>query len=431
MATFKYFIKGKGEFANIYFRLLDGRNTDIKILTTYLIKPEYWNTSKGIVKQDSLFSEKIKFQKELDDLKTYITTSFNEAKPKGVEINKQWLENVRDEKLNPRKNTDLLISSLENYRDSLKSKVNNKTKRATSTGTLRNYNTTISRLKKFESHTNKEYVLTDVDLTFHSKYLKFAINNLGLSNNSIQSDFKKIKTVCLDARDRGQDINKQVESRKFGLSSEKTSFVTISEDELKRIKLFKGSNHLENARDWLIIGCWTGCRVDDLMRLSNDNIHINTKGQRFIRYTQSKTNKQVDLAIHPDVQEILDRLNGFPRPISDQKFNDYIKKVCKDEKVGMSFLIQGTRQNPKTHKRETGMFEKWQLIRSHTCRRSFATNHYNKISNKLIMKVTGHSTEAMLLNYIGETDNDHLEDFIGLYNTTPTENNTKVKQINL
>ena len=58
------------------------------------------------------------------------------------------------------------------------------------------------------------------------------------------------------------------------------------------------------------------------------------------------------------------------------------------------------------------MFEKYELIRSHTCRRSFATNHYDKLSNKIIMAVTGHATEKMLLNYIGEVENNHLDDFI-------------------
>jgi integrase len=155
--------------------------------------------------------------------------------------------------------------------------------------------------------------------------------------------------------------------------------------------------------------------VNDLMQLTNDNILITQKGQKFIRYTQSKTGKQVDIPIHSDVQEILDRLGNFPRPISDQRFNDWIKEVCKDDEVKINELVKGTRQNPKTHKKEVGMFEKWQLVRSHTCRRSFATNHYNKLPNKIIMAVTGHATEQMLLKYIGETEHEHIDDFLSVW----------------
>jgi integrase len=101
------------------------------------------------------------------------------------------------------------------------------------------------------------------------------------------------------------------------------------------------------------------------------------------------------------------------------KFNEYIKEVCL--KVGLTDEVKGTKQNKKTHLKETGIFQKWELIRSHTCRRSFATNHYNKLSNKIIMAVTGHATEKMLLNYIGETENDHLEDFLSAWSNDKKE----------
>jgi integrase len=150
------------------------------------------------------------------------------------------------------------------------------------------------------------------------------------------------------------------------------------------------------------------------MNLSMKNVMMNTKGQKFIRYTQSKTGKQVDLPIHDHVSDILERLGDFPRPISDVNFNKYIKTVCRE--AGLTYSVTGTRQNPNTHKKESGEFEKWELVKSHTCRRSFATNHYEKLSNKIIMQVTGHATERMLLAYIGETEKDHLDDFMDVWN---------------
>ena len=81
----------------------------------------------------------------------------------------------------------------------------------------------------------------------------------------------------------------------------------------------------------------------------------------------------------------------------------------------MTYTEYGSRQNPDTHLKETEHFPKWQLIKSHICRRSFATNHYNKLPNKLIMAVTGHATEKMLLAYIGETEVDHVDDYFDLW----------------
>ncbi|MCC5922306.1 MAG: phage integrase SAM-like domain-containing protein [Crocinitomicaceae bacterium] len=415
MATVKYFIKGKGEATTIYTRLRDGRETDITTSTGYTINPEFWSDKKGEPKQVAGNKDKLNLSNDLRTLKNFIINKLNEDKGT-TSIDKDWLNHVVAVYKNPSIDSKeiLLMDAIKNYQSELKTKFNPKTGKLISNYTLKNYNTTLMRLEKFEKFKKYQYFLHEVDLTFHSDYKKFATTKLGLSINSIGKDIKQIKTVCLDARDRGYDINKQAESRKFTMQSEPTLFVTLTESEINTIKghEFK-QNYLSNARDWLIIGCWTGCRVGDLMQLDNNNIIHNNKGQKFIRYTQSKTGKQVDLPIHPQVNEVLERLGSFPRPISFVNFNLYIKEVCK--LAGLTQLVKGTRQNPSTHKKETGMFEKWELIKSHTCRRSFATNHYNKLSNKLIMRVTGHATEKMLLNYIGETETDHLNDFMNVW----------------
>jgi integrase len=424
MATIKYRTKGKNELSTIYVRLRDGRKTDIENSTGYLIEPKYWSESNGKVKQTASNTEKINLTNNLENLQRKIIDSLNEDKGNGTPINSEWLNLVIQKFKNPllEQKTDLLIGMIEAYKVELSNKVNQRTKRKTASATLRNFNTTISRLKKFEESKKTRFNIHQIDLTFHSDYIKFATNKLGLSINSIGKDLRQIKTVCLDARDKGFEISKQLESRKFNAPSEPSKFVTLNELELEKIKKHKfkkETGYLDNARDWLIIGCWTGCRVNDLMKLTKNNILMTPQGQKFIRYTQSKTSKQVDIPIHEDVNEILERLNDFPRSISDVKFNEYIKKVCKV--VGLITEVDGTKQNRETHKKETGIFQKWELIRSHTCRRSFATNHYNKLSNKIIMAVTGHATERMLLNYIGETENDHLEDFLSAWNNDKKE----------
>jgi len=56
--------------------------------------------------------------------------------------------------------------------------------------------------------------------------------------------------------------------------------------------------------------------------------------------------------------------------------------------------------------KETGIFEKWELVTSHIGRRSFATNFYGEIPTSYLIYVTGHSTESMFLNYIGKSNKD-------------------------
>lgn len=429
MATIKYLIKGKNELSTIYIRLRDGRNTDVTVSTGFFINPKYWSEAKGNLKPIAENDEKQNLSNDLKGLQRKIEDCLNADKGTGKDINKSWLDNVIAKYKNPslEEKNKYLSQILTDYRNEMKVKINSKTKKPIAPATIRNFNTTFSRLEKFETYKKKRYLITDIDLTFHGEFTRYEKEVLLLSQNSISKDIKQIKTVCTDAKDKGYTINEQVLSKKFNAPTESTLFVTITEDEIKRIKLFTGADYLENTRDWLIIGCWTGCRVGDLMQLTNNNILITPKGQKFIRYTQSKTNKQVDIPIHSDIQEILDRLGNFPRPISDQRFNDWIKDVCKSDAVNLKELVHGTRQNPDTHLKEVGTFEKWQLIRSHTCRRSFATNHYNKLPNKLIMAVTGHTTEKMLINYIGETENDHIDDFLSVWANDKQEEKKVVK----
>ncbi|MFN3445993.1 MAG: tyrosine-type recombinase/integrase, partial [Bacteroidia bacterium] len=58
---------------------------------------------------------------------------------------------------------------------------------------------------------------------------------------------------------------------------------------------------------------------------------------------------------------------------------------------------------------------KHELVSSHTARRSFATNHYNKgFSVNILMKVLGHKTESMFYKYI---------------RVTPTENAHRLREL--
>ena len=118
-----------------------------------------------------------------------------------------------------------------------------------------------------------------------------------------------------------------------------------------------------------------------------------------------KTNKIMTVPLSKKVLEILKKRGGnFPYSISDQKYNDYIKDVCKlaeiDEKVKGS-IIEVTK---KEKRKKSGTYEKWELVSSHIGRRSFATNNYGKIPTSLLISATGHSTEKMFLEYIGKSD---------------------------
>jgi integrase len=169
------------------------------------------------------------------------------------------------------------------------------------------------------------------------------------------------------------------------------------------------TDSLENAKDWLIISCYTGQRISDFMRFTDEQIRTED-GKQLLEFTQQKTGKIMTIPVHPKVTEILNKRNGkFPYPISDQKYNDYIKTVCEIAKINQ--MVKGSRiieTAPESgiFRKETKMYKKYELVTSHIGRRSFSTNFYGKIPTTYLINVTGHSTETMFLSYIGKSNKD-------------------------
>ena len=87
----------------------------------------------------------------------------------------------------------------------------------------------------------------------------------------------------------------------------------------------------------------------------------------------------------------------------EQKVNKYIKEVAREagiiEKIEISYV--------ENSEKKTKIVEKCELVKTHTARRSGATNMYlAKIPTIAIMKITGHKTEKEFMKYIKITEEE-------------------------
>ena len=80
----------------------------------------------------------------------------------------------------------------------------------------------------------------------------------------------------------------------------------MTPEELELIATYEGKQYLENARDWLIISCWVGCRVGDLMKLNTNNIKNINQDNSLIEYKQNKGGKTVKVPMHKDIKLIIE-----------------------------------------------------------------------------------------------------------------------------
>lgn len=179
----------------------------------------------------------------------------------------------------------------------------------------------------------------------------------------------------------------------FKKIAEETHAVYLDESELKELEKVDCPPAEQLARNWFLIGCYTGLRVSDLLSLSKRNI-----SDKFITIATEKTDEKVVIPLHPTVKKIIKKYKGFPPSITDVEVNRMIKITARRAGINEDVLITTT----KGGKREDRYLKKWQVIRSHTMRRSAITNMQSRkdpVPTAIIKKITGIKSDKTLARY--------------------------------
>jgi integrase len=154
----------------------------------------------------------------------------------------------------------------------------------------------------------------------------------------------------------------------------------------------------DKIRDLFLIGYYTGQRFSDFIRLTKENIVHYSDGE-YLQFVQKKTNKKVPVPFTKKLKCIFEKYDGFPPKISSQKFNDAIKELC--EHLGFNTLIVKYRVEGNSEKPKEVKVPKYKLVSSHTCRRSFCTNHaLDRVPSHIIMRISGHKDIRTLSQYV-------------------------------
>ena len=388
MATIKFIIKADSETASIYLRFKDGVAFDITAKTNFKINSSNWSSVKGQPKNLKDADSK-KIDNDLSDLRAKLLSHFNNYKNKN-EINTQWLKDF----INPPKVNSIPNKLVDYFAYYELHKSDKLTK-----SSIVKLNVNKRLIERFQIQSKIEYLIKDVDDNFKLNFLNFCLSE-NYSQNTIARALKFIKTICYHAESNDIDVSKKLGS--LQIDTIKVEKIYLDLNELNQIENCKDitKEHLLNARDWLLISCETGQRVSDFLRFTKEMIRYENN-KPLIEFTQVKTGKIMTVPLSKKVMSILEKRNGeFPRKISDQRYNEYIKVVC--ELADINTIVKGGLQID--NRKAEGNYPKWQLVTSHIGRRSFATNNYGKIPTALLIGVTGHSTESMFLEYIGKTD---------------------------
>lgn len=422
--------KSKSENSNIYVRFIDSTRIDQKIKTNIFVKYNNWSHSKQQIKNTITTPEKDKINSVLRKIENYLLDQFNEYTIEQKHISDTWLKEQINNFFGRTEKDELhkvyFVDWIQKFIDESPSRLyqGNPVKKRT----IQHYITTKYKLDNYEKHFNTKLRFQDVGLEFYRNFLFYCQNIEKINNNTIGGYITNIKKWCKIIDIEGLPINQQYRHSEFSTISNKTKDVYLTEKEINTVFYhdFSHSERLDNVRDNFIIGLRTGLRISDFLQLKKINIIDGN-----IEIETSKTSHPVVIPLHQQIKDILFKRNGnLPNQISDAKFNEYVKEVCKE--VGFLEMVEGAKMINKKdvkdffpniaiisknkNRKEFGIYPKYELITSHTCRRSFASNLYGKLSNITIMAITGHKTEKQFLNYIKITPKENAEKLAALWN---------------
>ncbi|WP_282031707.1 phage integrase SAM-like domain-containing protein [Winogradskyella eximia] len=427
MATIKFLLQSKTDNAPIYLRLSLGRVKGLtkdekpkyisyKRKTGLSINPKDWSNDKGLPKQN--YADNKNLTSKLRNLKTKILDELNEANSNGSDISAEWLNfhiDLHFERITENIQSEFLTDAIQDIIDNADTRKNAKGGLGLSKSRINSYKS----LKRFvtEYQSKDSFKVKDVNVKFAKEFLRYLLDVKGYQKSYATKKIADLKTVCFDAETNGIEVHfqlKKIDSTK----PTNDNIIYLSKDELQQIEDAEiHSKSLQNVRKWLLLGCNIGQRGGDLLNINETNFVIR-KGLQVIELNQQKTGKNVTIPLLETTKKILE--TGLPYKISIQKFNKHVKTICqlaeineiiKGGKIEVTEIGKG-----RTHKRKVnGTYEKWELIGSHVCRRSFASNSYGELPTPLIMSITAHSTEKMLLNYIGKQGLDYAQQIADFY----------------
>ncbi|MEI6553955.1 MAG: tyrosine-type recombinase/integrase [Paludibacter sp.] len=443
MATIKAFIRTSKKIteSNIRIRLKDGRDIDICGVTPLKIASDKWSNKTESINSRVVYdnTQRNIFDKSITDLKASIFKTLETTEKEDVNAN--WLNTEIDKYYNPKKYKPVVaaeekpITLFEFIEDFLK---NAPQRKVSKSGTLMNkdaivqHQITFDYLKKFAVYKKKtNFDFSDMNKSFYDEFVKY-MQSKDLASNTIGQKIKHLKLWLNESYKL--ELHTEVKYKTaFEGMQEKSDNVALDEVELQKLFDLDFSNEkteaaykyktlisdklalsykletLDQVRDGFLLECWTGCRFSDLGKITKKNIK-----NGLISIKQQKTGTEVIIPLHPMSVEILEKYDyNPPKPVSNQRFNDMIKIICRIAEIDNKEKKEITKGGVK----QINYFEKWKLISSHTGRRSFATNNYRMgLDTYTIMRITGHKTESSFLKYIKVDANEHAHRMLDHWN---------------
>lgn len=329
----------------------------------------------------------IEFNKDLDELENNVKLIYRYAMLNHIALSTNYIFEKLDEPFENKIAPSFFVSFQE-FIDS------NRSTKAIST--TKNYISTLNFFKDFQEHKNFQLRFDNINIEFYEKFRDYSFEERKTLNNYFGKIIDGLKTFMKWSYERGYHDN--LEFKKFKSIQNTIEVIYLTMDELMSLYNYQfESKRLEHVRDFYCFGCFTGLRFSDLKKLKESNVY----DEHLLLNIQKTKTTDHKIPLNNFAKAILAKYENTlhePLPkISGQKFNKYIKECC--QIVGINTPINTTRHIG--NKRIDKVQPKYELITSHTARKTFVTNSLILGMKEMVVRnITGHKDEKTFKRYV-------------------------------
>jgi site-specific recombinase XerD len=228
----------------------------------------------------------------------------------------------------------------------------------------------------------KDYKLKDLNFNFITDYEYYLKTEKNLQQSTLNKAIQRFRKVIQYAI--SQDYLDKDPFSIYKPLKVKKEVIYLSVLELSNLEKHTFSQgRLSTIQDLFVFCCYTGLAYNEMANLEKKNIQVGFDGINWIQMKREKTQRQISIPILPKAQEIIDKYatesNRIFPPISNQKFNSYLKEIA--DIIGIEKRL--------TH---------------HIARKTFASTVllYNDVPMEIVSELLGHSNMTITQESYGK-----------------------------
>ena len=388
MATVKVILRNdkisvKTGKAPLYIRITQNRRSKF-IALGIKIEPKHWNDDKSTIKRG------VTNYKELN---TYILQKRAEIEKTSIELG------LSSNYVTSKKIKEKIVGKKQvNFFDYAKQKIK-EAEKTSEYGTIHEYEYRISKLEHFNG--NKDLYFNDIDAEYLRSYIKYQLEELNNSPNTVNTNIRFIKAMLNKAIREGIIENRSIEFKDLSIKVSKAPIKYLDEELFSKFLDYDVSKITKRVYyDMYIFSCYAGgLRFSDVLTLKWNN--YNEEEQRIVKVIM-KSKRKHQIKLPNKAIEIIQKY----RTGSNDK-NDYIFPLLHNEKeyqkhrglLNKDIILLNNSAN-KSLKRIGKEIKCPFKITFHTARHTFATRALNKgMRIEHVSKILDHSNISITQVY--------------------------------